>query len=138
MPPRHEYRGEKKFPLILQNIHRYFLYVALIFIVILTYDAIAATQFSDGFGIGVGTLVLTINVILLASYTFGCHSLRHLVGGGCDVLSDKPVRQGLWNWVTKLNQRHMLFAWMSLFWVGFSDFYVRMVSMGVFTDYRIF
>ena len=136
--PRHEYRGEKKFPLILQNIHRYFLYVALIFIVILTYDAIAATQFSDGFGIGVGTLVLTINVILLGSYTFGCHSLRHLVGGGCDVLSDKPVRQGLWNWVTKLNQRHMLFAWMSLFWVGFSDFYVRMVSMGVFTDYRIF
>ena len=136
--PRHEYRGEKKFPLILQNIHRYFLYVALIFIVILTYDAIAATQFSDGFGIGVGTLVLTINVILLGSYTFGCHSLRHLVGGGCDVLSDKPVRQGLWNWVTKLNQRHMLFAWMSLFWVGFSDFYVRMVSMGIFTDYRLF
>ena len=135
--PRHEYRGEKKFPLILQNIHRYFLYVALIFIVILTYDAIAATQFSDGFGIGVGTLVLTINVILLASYTFGCHSLRHLVGGGCDVLSDKPVRQGLWNWVTKLNQRHMLFAWMSLFWVGFSDFYVRMCSMGIFTDYRL-
>jgi hypothetical protein len=86
----------------------------------------------------VGTIVLTINVILLGSYTFGCHSLRHLVGGGCDVMSDKPVRRGLWNWVSKLNKRHMLFAWMSLFWVGFSDFYVRMCSMGVFTDYRIF
>ena len=59
-------------------------------------------------------------------------------GGGCDQLSNKPVRQGMWNWVSKLNRRHMLFAWMSLFWVGFSDFYVRMCSMGVFTDYRIF
>lgn len=136
--PRSGYRGERKFPLILQNVHRYFLYFALLFIVILTYDAIAATQFADGFGIGVGTLVLTINVILLAGYTFGCHSLRHLVGGGCDVMSDKPVRQGLWGWVSKLNGKHMLFAWLSLFWVGFTDFYIRMCSMGVWTDYRLF
>lgn len=135
--PRSGYRGERKFPLIFQNIHRYFLYLAIIFIGILTYDAIAATQFSDGFGIGVGTVVLSLNAVLLAGYTFGCHSLRHLVGGGCDVLSDKPVRRWLWNWVTKLNRRHMLFAWLSLFWVGFSDFYVRMVSMGIWTDYRI-
>ncbi|HRJ89860.1 MAG TPA: FAD-binding protein [Pyrinomonadaceae bacterium] len=89
-------------------------------------------------GVSVGTIVLSLNAILLAGYTFGCHSLRHLVGGGCDVLWDKPVRRGLWNWVSKLNRNHMLFAWMSLFWVGFSDFYVRMCSMGVFTDYRIF
>jgi hypothetical protein len=136
--PRSGYRGESKFPLILQNIHRYFLYLALIFIVILSYDAILATQFSDGFGIGVGTIVMAVNVILLGGYTFGCHSLRHLVGGGCDVLSDKPVRKGLWAWVSKLNRKHMLWAWLSLFWVGFTDFYVRMCSMGVFTDYRIF
>jgi hypothetical protein len=31
----------------------------------------------------------------------------------------------------------MLWAWASLFWVGFTDFYIRMVSMGVFTDFRI-
>jgi hypothetical protein len=136
--PRHAYRGERKFPLILQNVHRYFLYFALLFIVILAYDAIAATQFKDGFGIGVGTLVLTINVILLGSYTFGCHSLRHLVGGRCDVLSDKPVQQTAYKCVGALNKRHMLFAWMSLFWVGFSDLYVRLCSMGVWTDYRLF
>ncbi len=135
--PRSGYRGERKFPLILQNIHRYFLYVALVFIVILAYDAIAATQFKDGFGIGVGTIVMTINVVLLASYTFGCHSLRHLVGGRCDTMSDKQVRHKLWQWVSKLNGRHMLFAWLSLFWVGFTDFYIRMCSMGIFTDYRI-
>lgn len=141
--PRHSYRGERKFPLILQNVHRYFLYIALIFILILAYDAVNGFFFAgaDGhrhFGVGVGSLVLTVNVILLASYTFGCHSLRHLVGGGCDTISNKPVRQGLWNWVSKLNRRHMLFAWMSLFWVGFTDFYVRMCSMGIFTDHRIF
>ena len=136
--PRHDYRGERKFPLILQNVHRYFLYFALLFILILMYDAFDATRFEDGFGIGVGTIVLTINVILLAGYTFGCHSLRHLVGGGCDTLSDKPVRQGLWGLVSKLNRKHMLFAWLSLFWVGFADFYVRMCSMGVINDLRIF
>jgi len=136
--PRHNYRGERKFPLVMQNIHRYFLYVAVVFIGILTYDAVVATQFSDGFGIGVGTLVLTMNVVLLGSYTFGCHSLRHLVGGRIDEMSKHPIKFGLYKFVSRLNSRHMLFAWLSLFWVGFSDFYVRMCAMGVWTDYRIF
>ncbi|MEO8041419.1 MAG: succinate dehydrogenase [Acidobacteriota bacterium] len=136
--PRHNYRGERKFPLIIQNIHRYFLYLALIFVVILAYDAYEAFHFSNGIGVGVGTIILCMNVILLGSYTLGCHSLRHLVGGRNDTLSNKPVQHALWRFVSKLNGRHMMFAWFSLFWVGFSDFYVRMCSMGVFTDYRIF
>jgi hypothetical protein len=136
--PRHNYRGERKFPLILQNIHRYFLYLALLFIVILAYDAYEAFHFADGFGVGVGTIVLLMNVVLLGSYTLGCHSLRHLVGGRNDTLSNKPVQHALWRWVSALNGRHMMFAWFSLFWVGFSDFYVRMCSMGIFTDYRLF
>ena len=135
--PRHNYRGERRFPLILQNIHRYFLYLALLFIIILAYDAYEAFHFADGFGIGVGTIILVTNVILLSSYTLGCHSLRHLVGGRNDTLSNKPVQFALWRWVSALNGKHMMFAWFSLFWVGFSDFYVRMCSMGVFTDYRI-
>ena len=135
--PRHNYRGERKFPLIIQNIHRYFLYLALLFIVILAYDAYEAFHFSDGFGVGVGTIVLTMNVILLSSYTLGCHSLRHLVGGRKDTLSDKPVQAGTYKCVSALNRRHMMFAWFSLFWVGFSDIYVRMCSMGIFTDYRL-
>src|SRR5687767_173768 len=136
--PRSGYRGEKKFPLVLQNIHRYFMYLALVFIVVLSYDAVAATHFPDGFGIGVGTIVMTINVILLAGYTFGCHSLRHLIGGRCDTLSNKPVQHGLWRAVSVLNRRHMMYAWFSLFWVGFTDFYIRACSMGLIADYRIF
>jgi hypothetical protein len=92
---------------------------------------------SRHFGIGVGTLVLVLNVILLGGYTFGCHSLRHLVGGRCDQLSSKPVQQTAWKWVTRFNLRHMQFAWMSLFWVGFSDIYIRLCSMGVWTDLRL-
>jgi hypothetical protein len=140
--PRHNYRGERKFPLIIQNIHRYFLYLALLFIVILAYDAYEAFWFANGtgghkFGVGVGTIVLVMNVILLGSYTLGCHSLRHLVGGRNDTLSNKPVQHSAYKFVSVLNGRHMMFAWFSLFWVGFSDIYVRLCSMGIFTDYRL-
>jgi len=141
--PRSGYRGERKFPLILQNIHRYFLYLALLFIVILAYDALEAMWFpgADGkrhFGVGVGTLVMVMNVVLLGSYTLGCHSLRHLVGGAWDVLSNKPVRKKAYDCVSGLNKRHMMFAWFSLFWVGFTDVYIRLCSMGLWHDFRIF
>lgn len=142
--PRASYCGENSFPLILQNVHRYFLYLALLLIIVLAYDAWTALWFEDpatgevSFGVGVGTLVLTLNVILLGGYTFSCHSLRHLVGGWADRLSEASrVRQTAYDCVSCINQRHMLWAWMSLCWVGFSDVYVRLCSMGVWTDFRI-
>lgn len=141
--PRKTYRGERSFPLILQNVHRYFLYVALGFIGFLSYDVWKAMWFTDSpngptrFGIGLGTIVLALNVVLLAGYTFGCHSLRHLTGGLLDQLSLAPTRHQVYQCVSCLNRRHMLWAWMSLFWVGFSDFYVRMCAMGIWKDWRI-
>ncbi len=140
---RNEYRGERWFPLVFQNVHRYFLYLAVIFIFLLAYDAWVAMWFDnpDGtqsFGIGVGTLVLAVNVILLSCYTFGCHSLRHLIGGKNDEMSKKPISKKCYDCVSNLNGKHQLFAWMSLFSVGFSDVYIRLCSMGIFTDYRIF
>ncbi len=89
------------------------------------------------FGIGIGTVVLAFNVIFLAGYTFGCHSLRHLIGGGIDELSKVPTCHLAYRCASRLNGRHMIWAWMSLIWVMFSDLYVRMVSMGVWTDWRI-
>src|SRR5205814_2255877 len=99
--PRHSYNGETRFPFIVQNMHRFFMYAAVVFIFILSYDVIEAARWpvngvmADGamapgpraFGVGMGTLVMLVNVILLASYTFGCHSLRHLVGGQVDCFS---------------------------------------------------
>ena len=128
--------------MLMQNIHRYFLYLALVFLVLLSYDAVVSYFFTraDGtktFGIGVGSLVLTINPILLGSYTLGCHSLRHLVGGRHDRMSEHAVAEKAYSCVSCLNRKHMLFAWMSLFWVGFTDVYVRLCSMGVWSDWRI-
>jgi hypothetical protein len=142
--PRKSYWGENSLPLILQNVHRYFMYLALVFILLLASDVWDALWFVDPatnqvhFGLGVGTLVLAINVCLLSSYTFGCHSLRHLIGGAKDTLSQSPACHKAYNCVTCLNKRHMLFAWCSLFWVGFSDIYVRLCSMGIWHDWRIF
>ena len=144
--PRHRYRGENSFPLIMQNIHRYFLYLGLLFILFLTHDVWLALWFpapttgsaaGEEFGMGVGTLVLAVNVILLSGYTFGCHSLRHLVGGGIDRLSEAPLRHGAYRCVSCFNHRHMLWAWLSLFWVAFSDLYVRLCSMGIWHDLRL-
>ena len=135
--PRKTYRGERSFPLILQNVHRYFLYLALAFIVLLAHDVWKALWFDGRFGVGVGTLVLLANVTLLSCYTFGCHSLRHLAGGFHDRLSGAPVRKRAYDCVSCLNRRHQTWAWCSLFTVAFSDLYVRMCSMGVWTDWRI-
>ncbi|MDA0207115.1 MAG: succinate dehydrogenase [Acidobacteria bacterium] len=141
--PRNAYRGEKTFPLIFQNVHRYFLYLALAFILLLAHDAWKAMWFTDAsgatqFGMGVGTIVLTLNVVFLGSYTLGCHSFRHLIGGARDSLAGRSVQRTAYDCVSSLNCRHMKFAWMSLFWVGFTDLYVRMCSMGIWTDWRLF
>jgi hypothetical protein len=142
--PRKVYRGEHSFPLILQNVHRYFLYLALGFLAFLAHDAWKALWFPDpgtgrvSLGMGVGTLVLALNVVFLGGYTLGCHSLRHLAGGFLDQLSNAPVCQRAYGCVSCLNRRHMLWAWLSLFWVGFSDLYVRLCAMGIWKDWRIF
>ncbi|HEV8641069.1 MAG TPA: hypothetical protein VGV13_08225 [Methylomirabilota bacterium] len=131
------YTGETRFPLFLQNFHRYVWYVAVFFIVMLTWDAILAFRFPDGFGIGVGTLVMWVNVILLAGYTFSCHSCRHVCGGYVDVFSKAETRYRAWRFLTRLNERHPTYAWLSLFSVGLADLYIRLVSMGVIRDLRI-
>jgi hypothetical protein len=136
----HRYCGESKFPFIFQNMHRYFMYLAVIFLVFLWTDAVRSFFFADGFHVGVGSLVLTINAALLSGFSFGCHALRHLVGGKMDTFHGGfcATRHSCWKGVTKLNEHHMFWAWISLFWVGFADFYVRMVASGVFPDVRLF
>jgi hypothetical protein len=137
---KRNYAGETRFPFILQNAHRYFLYLAVVFIAFLWHDAVRAFVFPDGIGIGVGTLVLLVNVTLLTLYLFSCHSVRHLFGGKLDCFSCAKFgksRYSTWRSLSFLNERHMLFAWMSLFSVGFADFYVRLVSSGAIKDLRI-
>jgi hypothetical protein len=137
--PRKSFLGERYFPLIFQNIHRYFFYLAALVIILLAHDAWKAMWFLDAkgashFGIGLGTIVLTLNPIFLGLYTFGCHSFRHLVGGFLDSKSRAPSCAAAYNCVSRLNTRHMLWAWVSLFWVGFADVYVRLCATGCIND----
>jgi hypothetical protein len=131
------YRGETRL-LLFQNLHRYALYFALPYVPILYADVVASFIRDGRLGLGVGSLVLLINASLLAGYTFGCHSLRHLVGGREDCIScgQRTVKHRLWTKASWFNARHMNFAWLSLFWVAFSDLYVRLVSMGVIRDFN--
>jgi hypothetical protein len=80
--------------------------------------------------------VLTANAYLLSGYTLGCHSLRHVIGGYLNVFSSSPLKHKGWKCVTCLNERHQLWAWCSLIMVGFADVYVRLCSMGIWTDFH--
>ncbi|MBM4195021.1 MAG: succinate dehydrogenase [Gemmatimonadetes bacterium] len=140
--PRTTYRGERPFPNWLQNLHRYTMYVAVAFIGLLAIDAWKAFWFLDNgvenFGIGVGSLVMTANVTVTAAYTFGCHSLRHVIGGFKDRLSGQPVRAACYAGCSKLNERHGLYAKTSMGTMIFTDIYIRLCASGVITDWRIF
>ncbi len=138
--PHKTYTGETRFPLIFQNIHRYFFVAGLLFNVILTYDAILAFRNADGdWGhMGLGTLVLLTNAALLWLYSLSCHSCRHIVGGKLKSFSKHPTRYKFWQVVSRLNGSHMKLAWVSLFGVAFTDLYVRLLSTGAITDLRFF
>jgi hypothetical protein len=140
------YRGESSFPLVLQNLHRYFLYLATVVLAFLWYDAGRAFFFrgDDGalhLGLGLGTLLMVANVLFLSFFTFGCNSLRHLVGGKLDCFTCSAAartRHRLWRGVNRLNLRHTEWAWISLAVVCLTDLYIRLTANGVFHDPRIF
>jgi hypothetical protein len=134
------YSGESRFPLILQNIHRYFFFIALIFNVILTVDAVMAFRLpgAGGIGVSLGTVILVINASLLWLYSASCHACRHVCGGNVNQFSRHRFRHRIWKTLTPLNARHMQFAWASLTFVALADLYVRLVSSGAFHDPKIF
>ena len=137
-----KYFGETSFPFIFQNAHRYFFYLATVVLAFLWYDAYKAFFDTSGnFSVTGLNLFMLLNVVLLSGYSSGCHACRHLVGGNLDCFSSCPSakrRHGIWHFVTKLNEHHQLWAWMSLFSVGLTDLFVRQVSSGVFPDFKVF
>jgi len=139
---RARYGGETKVPFIWQNIHRFTWYPAVLLVFILSYDAILAFRFptaSGGyaFGIGLGSLLMTVNVVLIALYTFSCHFCRYLVGGRLDRFHLRPLAYGLFSLVSRLNVRHGSYAILSLISVGLTDLYIRLLSLGWISDPRI-
>lgn len=153
--PRTTYWGENHWPLLIQNIHRYFMYAAVIFLIFLWHDALLAFWWpvlddrgmpngQHTFGIGLGTLIMLVNVYLLTGYTLGCHSFRHLIGGRKNCFScpvngalRPTIPYRLWRFSSTLNERHQLWAWLSLLSVGFTDLYIRLCAAGIWQDWRI-
>ncbi len=136
--PHGKYTGETRFPLIVQNLHRYFFYAAVVISVINTYDLVRAFKGGDGgFGIGLGTLVMLLNVVMLWTYTASCHSCRHLMGGRLKHFSAHPVRYKAWTYISKINARHMQLAWITLGTLMLTDGYIALVASGAFGDLRI-
>ena len=146
-PPGGGYKGESAFPLILQNLHRFFMYGALVFVPILWFGAVRSFYNTEsvidgetvdtGIGVGLGSVILCVNAFLLMMYTFSCHSFRHLIGGGLDCFSCSNFnksRKRIWDRVSIWNTNHRAFAWFSLVWIGFTDVYIRLVANGHISD----
>ena len=140
--PHSKYTGETRFPLILQNVHRWFWYATLVVALILTWDVVLAfgpaPGESDGIHMGLGTVLMLINVVFIWLYQLSCHSCRHIVGGRLRHFSKHPVRYQLWTWVSKLNARHANYAWISLFSVALVDLYIFLLASGAIDDPRFF
>ncbi len=134
--PHGKYTGETRFPLIFQNAHRFFFYAASLLLLINTYDAVLSFFPDGGFGFGLGSLILVVNVSLLWGYSLSCHSCRHMVGGRLKHFSKHPLRYRAWTLLSKLNGRHMQFAWVSLISVMTTDIYIVAVSNGWISDLR--
>lgn len=138
--PHRRYTGETRFPLVGQNLHRYFLYAALVINVVLFYDVVLAFRDETGeWGhMGLGTVVLLVNAVLLFLYSLSCHSCRHIVGGRLNSFSRHPLRYRAWTAVSRLNARHMQYAWASLASVALADLYVFLLATGTISDPRFF
>lgn len=134
--PHKRYTGETRFPLILQNAHRYTFYLVTLIVLVNTYDMILAFGGENGFGIGLGNVILLVNVVMLWAYTLSCHSCRHATGGRLRNFSKNPIRYRWWTFVSRLNTRHGVYAWISLGTLALADFYVMALSAGWFSDLR--
>jgi hypothetical protein len=138
--PHGKYTGETRLPLILQNIHRYFWYAAIVVSLVLSYDVVLAfrDEHEDWGHMGLGTLIMLINIVLIWLYTLSCHSCRHTVGGRLRHFSKHPIRYRAWTLVSRLNLSHARYAWYSLFSVALTDLYIYLLATGAFDDPRFF
>ena len=134
------YSGETRLPFILQNLHRFFLYPAIVALVFQWIEALLTLGHEGRWGFGLGSAILLLDAAFVGLYVISCHSFRHLVGGRLDCFSCSAVnraRHGIWLRLSRLNARHMAFAWISWGLVSLADLYVRLVALGVIADPRL-
>lgn len=139
------YKGETIVPFWVNNLHRFAMYVAVVFVPILWYGALHSFyntnshggEIEKGWGIGLGSILLVVNAFLLMMYTFSCHSLRHFIGGGLNCFSCSKwtkTRKRAWDYISIWNTRHRFYAWSSLLVIVGADLYIRLVANDIITD----
>jgi hypothetical protein len=131
------YAMEARFPFVLQNTHRIFLYLQFIPLTFLWLDAMLALHPGTAWRFGLGNVILFADLVLLTGFSFSCNSLRHFVGGRLDCFSCTArtrARHGLWQQITNLNAYHTQLAAWSLLGVALADLYIRLLAIGLFND----
>ena len=133
------YKGEKRL-FIFNNLHRYFLYAAMIILVIKWWDVTHTMHFHsaehNGYVLSIGTFVMAIEAFLLTMYVTSCHALRHLAGGMLDrwTTGISRVRGVLFGKISVLNRSHGFWFWTSLAFVFVGDLWVLAVAEGRLSD----
>lgn len=133
-PYRGAYHGETRLPFFLNNLHRYFLYFAIMLLILHWFHLMHATVRSGEIYLGIGTLFMAVDTIALTFYVGGCHSLRYILGGSKRMISCGrcgKIRHSAWRLSSFFNQFHDKWFWISLYSVIFADLYIRLLSMGV-------
>ena len=127
-------KGEKGV-FILNNLHRYFLYAAMIIILIKWWDVTHTLTFNEGYGFSLGTFVMGIEAFLLTMYVTSCHALRHLAGGVLDrwTTGISKIRGYLFGKLSIANRSHGFWFWISLAFVFIGDLWVLAVNEGYFS-----
>ena len=137
------YKGEKRL-FIFNNLHRYFLYAAMIILVIKWWDVTHTMHFDSatnhGYGVSIGTFVMGIEAFLLTMYVTSCHALRHLAGGMLDrwTTGISRIRGQLFGKISVLNRSHGFWFWTSLVFVFLGDLWVLAVAEGRLNDMVLF
>jgi hypothetical protein len=128
--PHKKYTGESRFPLTILNWHRFFFTGASILLLVNFYDAAKAfTKPEGGIRIGLGSIIMLVNVVMLALYSLSCHACRHAVGGRINHFGKHPIRYRMWTFVSRINPKHGTYAMISLFTVILTDAYIMVLSM---------
>ena len=120
------------------NSHRYFFYLASLLLLINTYDAVLAFFPPGGFGFGLGSIILVVNV----AAAVGLHARlprlpAHRRRQAQALLAQPAALRDVEPHLDWLNARHMQFAWASLVSVTLTDVYIMAVSAGWISDLRI-
>lgn len=118
--------GETKLLRILHKLHRFFFCMAVLILVLNTWDMVQAFRGPDGdFGVGLGSIIMLTNVVLLWAYTLSGYSCHYVAGGRFMKFS-------------RLNAKHQQLAWATLGTLTVTDLYIMLVASGAFSDFRIF